>query len=72
MLSLDCIVAQVDRVLDELSRGARTNAMEHLDEAATCVALTIAEGNGKRSPIASGTSSSLAAQPSSAPHAWTC
>jgi four helix bundle protein len=42
-------VAQVDRFLDELSRAPRTSAMKHLDEAATSVALNIAEGNGKRS-----------------------
>ena len=42
-------VAQVDRFLEELSRAPRTSAMKHLDEAATSVALNIAEGNGKRS-----------------------
>jgi len=41
--------AQVTSILDELPPRGRPNALKHLDEASTSIALNIAEGNGKRS-----------------------
>src|SRR5882672_6167022 len=42
-------VTHVCSILDETAPRGRPNAMKHLDEASTSVALNIAEGNGKRS-----------------------
>jgi len=45
-------IAFIDRVgsiLDDTPPRGRPNALKHLDEASTSVALNIAEGNGKRS-----------------------
>ena len=42
--------AWVSPILDQVQpRGRRPNALKHLDESATSVALNIAEGDGKRS-----------------------
>ena len=42
-------IAWVSVFIDELPRGNRPSALQHLEEASTSVALDIAEGNGKRS-----------------------
>jgi four helix bundle protein len=42
-------IAQVGLILEATPPRGRPNALKHLDEASTSVALNIAEGNGKRS-----------------------